>query len=529
MIFSKALILFTLLFLAFIQPVKVDSSTNNSKSQNSSIQPDNIDSLSNVINTSGWNNDKLSEFARFIINTKSDLKNEPLRIKSLQQGYQTSFLQALILKKSYNFKSMYDSLASKLYLFPAYPEYYEELSFAANAAGMNSALENTINTLTNFPETYKNYLNALIASNRSNYGKSLELLKKVETDLKDNKEFSYRLSYAYRNAGDYQKALDVLMYAINIYRDDNWFLARSFLAEGSLYFLSNDYSKAESYYKKGFELSKKIGDTKDLAKAYINLAIMEDVKGNLDAARDNYKKAIKLAGEIKDIESLAAAHSELGVSYTYTKKLIESKKHYLKSFNLYKKMNNKLRLSLLSNNLGKIYMFMFNYKTAIDYFEKGLETAGDNKRSQALNLMGLGDAYSNLSNYAKALKYYRQARRTSAEINDISLNAEVNSGLGILNFNLDNYKRALNFFQSSDTLSSKAQNPYLTADAFHKLGVTYFQFDSLKKADSYLQQAISIIEKNNRCLYRGSFKSRSGFTLYLSKRNKKSRKITKYK
>ena len=114
---------------------------------------------------------------------------------------------------------------------------------------------------------------------------------------------------------------------------------------------------------------------------------------------------MEIAAEIEDMETRALALSELGVSYTFTNNLIEAKRNYLESYRLFQITGNFLRISLISNNLGKIFLNMFDYSSAIKYFEEGLQAAGTNKRSRILNLLGLGDAYSNLSNYSRALNY----------------------------------------------------------------------------------------------------------------------------
>ena len=92
-------------------------------------------------------------------------------------------------------------------------------------------------------------------------------------------------------------------------------------------------------------------------------------------------------------------------------------------------------------------MNFFDYKSALKYFDEGIQFAGDDKRAQALNLTGLADAYANLSNYSKALRYYREAQKISAEIKDITLNTEISTGLGALNFNLDRFSSSSFYYQ----------------------------------------------------------------------------------
>jgi CHAT domain-containing protein/uncharacterized protein YqgQ len=224
---------------------------------------------------------------------------------------------------------------------------------------------------------------------------------------------------------------------------------------------------------------------------------MNDVQGFIIKARDCYKQALVIAESIQNIELRAYALSELGVSYSYTNELIESKDNYLKSYGLFRQIGNRLRLSLLSDNIGKIYMSIFNYESAIKYYQEGIEFAGDNKRSLVLNLTGLADAYSNLANYAEALKYYNQAKKLSSEIKDIESGISIYSGLGALNYNLDRPKNALGYYMQAESECSKINNPYLTADVYDKLGVVYSSLDSLSISEKYFLEAQKLAGENH--------------------------------
>jgi tetratricopeptide (TPR) repeat protein len=211
-----------------------------------------------------------------------------------------------------------------------------------------------------------------------------------------------------------------------------------------------------------------------------------------------FNEAASLADEINDLEGKASAYSELGVSYSFTNDQIKSKENYRKSFGIYKLLGNKVRLSLLSQNLGKISLNMFNYKEALEFFQEGLNFAAENKRAQVLNLTGIGDCYSNLSNYTKALRYYLDAKKIASEIKELALSAEVDYGLGVLNYSLDRFSSALKYFQAAEKDADAAENPFLAADICHKIGISYFSLDSLDKAEIYLNEGSSMQKYSNR-------------------------------
>ena len=97
----------------------------------------------------------------------------------------------------------------------------------------------------------------------------------------------------------------------------------------------------------------------------VNLGIIADVEGKIEESRKIFISAIGIAKRIDDIDAEALAYSELGVSYSFTNELLKAKQNYEKSYSLYTETGNLLRLSLLSDNLGKISTLMFDYESAL--------------------------------------------------------------------------------------------------------------------------------------------------------------------
>ena len=117
-----------------------------------------------------------------------------------------------------------------------------------------------------------------------------------------------------------------------------------------------------------------------------------------------------------------------------------------KVFLLYEKLKNNERLSYLSSNIGSLYLQIANYKSALDYYSKGLKFAGENKLGQILNLTGLADVYSNESNYSKALQYYKHAKEIADSVKDVSSALKIDQGIGALYYNINRPFNALGNF-----------------------------------------------------------------------------------
>ena len=426
---SIVIIISTLTLLATSQVISTNSNQNRTK-VSTNLHHSNIDSLISNIKTNGWKDEYISECRFQIINADkkytADLENI---FSSIPNNAYKSFITALFLKKEEKFDEMYDTLVSMIDSQPTYFSYYEELVFSARATNQLTILENVINDKIKSSQRQYNFLLGLTAAAQRKYEDAANYFENGLARYPYNKFLIFNLCYAYRSLGDYDKAigqLDILLDNIN---DDDIFYIPCILAKGSLYFLSGKYQKAETLYSSALKKAISVNDKQNEANAKINLGLIDDVNGDVYSARINYKKGLEISEMINDIELTAYAHSELGVSYSYTNELIESKDNYLSSYKLYKKVGNVLRLSLLSSNIAKIYQTMFDYKSAIKYYEQGIEFAGENKRAHAISLRGLADVYTNVSDYSKALEYYKEASKISAKIKDLSLQSGINSGL----------------------------------------------------------------------------------------------------
>jgi CHAT domain-containing protein/Flp pilus assembly protein TadD len=424
------------------------------------------------------------------------LEEETKILKTLPGEFERLFLQSIILKRKADFVAMFDSLLLAFDNHSMYYPYLDELVFSAAATGQSSFLMNLFENSYKINQAERFYLHGLILSIQSEQKNALLSFLKADSLNPDNKNVIFNLIQTYKSLGDYKNSLLFIEKLKKTHSSDFLLKPKLLIAEGTLAYLSNDFRNAELLFGKALEHSIINQDKISQSKSLIDLGICEDVKGNIETGRKYFKQGIEIAKEINDAESIAFGNAELGVSYTYTNELTEAKKHYLAAYQLYKKLGNPIRLSLLSNNLGKLYMNFFDYKSALKYFEEGIQFAGGDKRAQSLNLIGLADVYSNLSNYSKALSYYREAQKISSQIKEITLQTEINTGLGALNFNINRFSNASFYYQFALELQSSTPNSYSAADINHKLGLTYFRIDSLKKAESHFKKAIDLASSN---------------------------------
>ncbi|MDX1372866.1 MAG: tetratricopeptide repeat protein, partial [Nitrososphaeraceae archaeon] len=336
---------------------------------------------------------------------------------------------------------------------------------------------------------------ALLHFSKGDYENSiLQLVESTDT-TNTSKEILYLLAANYRGLGDYEKGLQELIKAKKLCESDNIFLPKIYNSMGSFYYLSSYYNKAMDMYTKSIAIAENNGNYIEYIKALGNLAIIDDIYGEVDEARQKLNAAIKKAELIQNTELLAFLYSELGVSLTYTNNIVEARINYTKSFNLYKEINNKERLAYLSSNIGSIYLQQSNYDAALRSYENGLKLAGTNVLAQTLNLIGLADVYSNISNYSKALEYYEKANALADSVNDVSSLIKIDEGIGALYFNTNRSENALKFLLRAEKKINEDFLPYEAAGLYYEIGVVLTSMNNLKSAEDYLKKGIEITER----------------------------------
>ncbi len=496
MTLKKITILFLSIFLtAFLSDENANKSIPLINNQQSNRLAKDIDSVKSAIKTYGWNKRFLSSYELYLKNSDLDLNTEKEFISLLPQGFEKDFLLALVYKREKKFQAMFNLLKRNFKTYPAHFEFYDELVFSAAVTGKTDSLT-SISLSSQTENKYTNYLNGLIQSQRGEYSLAVKSFNSLLKNSGENIYALFQLSYALRGLGNYSEAEKIIYKAIRLSKkNDFYLLGEEYLALGSLYFLSGNYNKANELYHAGEKYSEKNFLNTTKIKALIDIGIINDINGKTSKARKLFIEASDLAKQIQYSEGEAFAYSELGVSYSFTNDLVDAKDYYLLSYKIYKRLNNKIRLSLLANNIGLLQMQQFNYSAALKSFKEGNEFASENSRAKILNLIGIADVYTNLSNYSKALYYYNQAKSISLKIKQIDLNAQIDLGLGSLNFNLDNYHRALKYFSSGNELLNEKENPFDKANLYNKIGLSYFKLDSLDRAKEFFKKSIFLAEK----------------------------------
>ncbi|MCB0746627.1 MAG: tetratricopeptide repeat protein, partial [Ignavibacteriae bacterium] len=454
-----------------------------------------ISGKSDSIRSNNYNvelgNKSLEEIVFYVENNK--ITDEVKLLNSITDKIQKDFIKAIIKYKQNKYAESYSLLFSQINQTHTNLKYYEYLVKAANIIDMTKDLEIYIEKSNRGEELF--YLAGLIDYFNSDYESAKKKFQSAYQKNKNSIDILIYISNSYRRLGDYKQADEYLNTAKKLIPPTSSYLAQILIAKGSLLFLSGEYEKAKEIYGKGLKLARKNSNNIETTKAELNLAMINDLQGEIKVARELFETAYKRAIKIEQKELEAIILSEWGVSFTYTNEPIEARTKYEKSYSIFKLLNNKERMALTTNNIANLFLNIGNYQAALDNYDIALKNAGQNVRIKMLSFRGQADVYTNLSNYSKALELYNKAKKISKEIKDVSSEAEINTGMGTLYYNLGKPGKALELILEKFDEINEIDHPYLKAELNQKIGIIYFALHNNDLSNKFLLASIKLSEK----------------------------------
>jgi CHAT domain-containing protein/Tfp pilus assembly protein PilF len=271
----------------------------------------------------------------------------------------------------------------------------------------------------------------------------------------------------YYKIGEYQKSLNVLNKANNIFGNDSIFKASILERLGLIYWNNGNLEESLNFYKQALFIASELKLSKEIVniQGIINIHDLYNKGkqfrqiGKYQESIDSFKLAINIAKQINNVEHEIKCLRQLGAVYY----LLDDKINYLKLIS--ESFNKAVRINLIREegysafNLGVYYWSIDDYSKALHYFNIAYEISPryGNKEDQSESLMSIGIVYRDMGLYDKALEYLQSALRIDNQlenhnqiINDLNnigitlrKRGYINNSISDYNLSLSNYSQAL--------------------------------------------------------------------------------------
>jgi len=198
------------------------------------------------------------------------------------------------------------------------------------------------------------------------------------------------LALAYKNSGDFNKAIEHFSEAIRI-KPDKY---EAYNNRGVAYFNKQEYDKAVVDYQMV------LNHAPDHVEARNNLGNIFQIQGKLDQAIEQYKRALQAAPNHPEV------NNNIGSAYFSKRDFPKAIEYFLMAVNA-----NPFYLSARTN-LARVYGEMGEIETAIKHFSTALELDPNNPMTHDW----LGISYALIGQKEKAVQHYRTALRINPDM-----------------------------------------------------------------------------------------------------------------
>lgn len=242
-------------------------------------------------------------------------------------------------------------------------------------------------------------------------------------------------------------------------------LSKSVYLEGLVYYLQGDLPKALPFYEESIKLLEPLGDSKDLAKIYINTGVLYSSTNNNPKALDVYYKSLKILEKLGEEKLTALALGNIGTIHYYNHEYEQAILFSSRALTIDRKLGNTAGVAMHLGNIGSYYMDIGTAlkekgksKEAKEQFQKAIKNQLeafalneklDNKNGMAMNMGNLAGGFSDLGDTALAFKYYEKAYKLDSALgNKLGMSRHLGN-MGWMYLNMGKYKMAEHYMTAA--------------------------------------------------------------------------------
>lgn len=255
--------------------------------------------------------------------------------------------------------------------------------------------------------------------------------------------------------------------------------------------------KTISYSLTAIELSKQLNFPIGIAKAYNNIGIVYDTKGNYDSALYNYNLSLDVSTKINNEKQIANTLNNIGLVYWNKGDFDVALNYYLQSLKRFENIGSKKGEANTLSNIGLIYYDQHNYKQALEYQLKSLairESIHDDY-GIGVSQTNIGLAYSELHDHTKALDYLKKSLETKKRTDDLYGVAIALGDIGVCYSELNQFDLALKYQLETLPIRVKLEDKFGLITSYCNISSNYISKHDYKTALSYSLKALPIAEQ----------------------------------
>jgi tetratricopeptide (TPR) repeat protein/DNA-binding CsgD family transcriptional regulator len=254
--------------------------------------------------------------------------------------------------------------------------------------------------------------------------------------------------------------------------DDYKVYADYLLVSGLLYLNIDEFSASLSSLYKVLEISEKLNDRYNVARALNAIAAVHFRLGDIPRAMENDLRSLSIKRELGDAKLISTSLHQLGIYYSAMNLHSHALEYYTESLAYKHNTTNDISISTTLMGIGVCYEHLGDYPKSLDYHLRSL-----NIKEQSGNQLLVSTSLSNIAIIYFKMKDYTQAEEyalRSLEIKDrLGITEKSIISLNILSDIYFHTKQIIKLRATAErayTLSQSLDSKLLLSDAYKKMG-----------------------------------------------------------
>ena len=262
---------------------------------------------------------------------------------------------------------------------------------------------------------------------------------------------------------------------------------------GTAYKNLGDYPRAMDLQRQALAIKRQLGDQIEIAKTLSNIGLIEGEQGECTRALELYGESLDIFTRLKAFGFAASVLNNEGLCYDAVGDYRRSTATYERALALHREAGNEPGESETLGNLGGVALLLGRYPDAAKNYEQSLaiSTRLDIKQSMAQDLINLGLALMGTADLRAAREHLQRARTIAHDAALLREEADAARGLGDWLAQAGQFDEARKALDAASAAYAQAKLPREHVDATYSLGLLDLDTGDLGRAASTLERAFA--------------------------------------
>lgn len=270
----------------------------------------------------------------------------------------------------------------------------------------------------------------------------------------------------YRNLGQYEKALEFLQLALNIY--DKLYLqsnvGRIASYIGATYADIGDFTEGLNHFIKALSINEELNDLSEISGTLDGIAGIYGELGFSDVSIEYYNKALLIAQNLQNKSLIARINGNIGITYFDAKLYDKALEHAYQALSISEEIGERRQVGFWLLTVGNALNEIGNKSEALEYYLRSLEVRENElNTTQGISetLHRIGEILLHQENYSEGIEKLEQALAVAIRNKERFDQYIIHKSLSMAYAQTNNYKAAFENFQKFHELEKQTQGEEL--------------------------------------------------------------------